>query len=210
MSETKQPIPDENTSFKQSSQRGWKNIASTAGLLLLAPLLAIFITIFVFHSYEVYGQSMETTLHNGDRLIVQKVSKNWSRLRGVVYIPQRYEIIVFDRPQFVGTGNGDVKHLIKRVIGLPGERVVVEGGKVTIYNKDNPDGFDPDAGQEYAKDITTTPSNVDITVGPGEIFVLGDNRTNSLDSRSFGSVNTTYITGVATLRFAPVNDFMRL
>lgn len=210
MSDTQQPIPDENTSFHQASHRGWKNIASTVGILLLAPILAIFITIFVFQSYEVYGESMETTLQNGDRLIVQKLSKNWSRLRGADYVPQRYEIVVFDKPQFIGSNNGDVKHLIKRVIGLPGERVVVQDGKVTVYNKDNPEGFNPDDGQEYAKDILTTPNSVDITVGPTEIFVLGDNRTNSLDSRSFGSVNTSFITGIATLRFVPVDAFRRL
>lgn len=204
-----QPIPDENTSFKKSSQRGWKNIASTVGILLLAPLLAIFITIFVFQSYEVFGESMETTLQDGDRLIVQKVSKNWSRMRGQDYIPQRYEIVVFDRPVFVASGS-EVKHLIKRVIALPGERVVVSDGKVTVYNELNPDGFNPDTNQEYAKDIINTPQNVDITVGQAEVFVLGDNRSNSLDSRSFGSVSSNLITGVATVRFAPIDAFKRL
>lgn len=206
---TEQPTPDEHTTGSRDySRRGWKNIASTLGILLLAPILAIFITIFIFQSYEVYGQSMETTLHNGDRLIVQKFSKNWSRIRGKEYIPQRYEIVVFDRPLFIaGNGNDDVKHLIKRVIGLPGDRVVVGDGKVTIFNDEHPEGFNPDEGQEYSKDIITTPNNVDITVGANEIFVLGDNRTNSLDSRSFGAVSNNYITGIATLRFAPVNNF---
>ncbi len=206
------PTPDENTfSNSGSSKRGWKNIASTVGILLLAPLLAVFITIFVFQSYEVYGQSMETTLQNGDRLIVQKLSKNWSRIRGKEYIPQRYEIVVFDRPTFLSSnGNGDVKHLIKRVIGLPGERVVVSDGNVKVYNQASPDGFNPDKNQEYSKDIITSPGNVDITVGQNEIFVMGDNRTNSLDSRSFGAVSTDYITGIATVRFVPVDNFTNL
>ncbi len=108
---TEPPIPDEHTkNSSESTKKGWKSIASTIGILLLAPILAIFITIFVFQSYEVYGQSMETTLQNGDRLIVQKFSKNWSRIRGKEYIPQRYEIVVFDRPLFLGgNGNNDVK-----------------------------------------------------------------------------------------------------
>ncbi len=193
-----------------ASKKGWKSIASTISILLIAPLLAIFITIFVFQSYEVYGMSMETTLQDGDRLIVQKLSKNWSAIRGKDYIPQRYEIVVFDKPTFLSNSSGDVGHLIKRVIGLPGERVVARDGKYTIYNQDNPNGFNPDSGQEYAKDILTTPGDVDITVGENEIFVSGDNRTNSLDSRNFGSINVSSITGIATLRFVPVNNFKSL
>jgi signal peptidase I len=202
--------PAEQSPAQEASKRGWKNIASTVAILLIAPILAVFITIFVFQSYEVYGMSMETTLQDGDRLIVQKLSKNWSAIRGKEYIPQRYEIVVFDKPTFLsGSSSGDVDHLIKRVIGLPGERVVARDGKYTVYNANNPDGFDPDEGQDYAKDITITPGEVDITVGEGEIFVSGDNRTNSLDSRSFGAVNAKDVTGIATLRFVPVNAFKR-
>lgn len=196
--------------MKVASNRGWKNIASTVGILLIAPILAVFITIFVFQSYEVYGMSMETTLQNGDRLIVQKLSKNWSKIRGKDYIPQRYEIVVFDKPSFISGSNDTVDHLIKRVIGLPGERVVLSNGKYTIYNEENPSGFNPDQGQEYAKDILNTPGEVDITVGLKEVFISGDNRNNSLDSRNFGAINTNSITGVATLRFVPVNEFKRL
>lgn len=190
-------------------KNGWKNIGSTLAILIIAPILALLLTIFVFQSYEVYGMSMETTLQNGDRLIVQKLSKNWSKIRGKDYIPQRYEIVVFDKPTFVSS-NGEVDHLIKRVIALPGERVVVRDGSVTVFNATATDGFDPDEGQEYAKDITVTSGAVDITVGAGEIFVMGDNRNNSLDSRSFGAVSTNFITGIATVRFIPVNNFNRL
>jgi signal peptidase I len=195
--------------MQSASNRGWKNIASTVAILLIAPILAVFITIFVFQSYEVYGMSMETTLQDGDRLIVQKLSKNWSTIRGRSYVPQRYEIVVFDKPTFLGASS-DVDHLIKRVVGLPGERVVVRDGKYTIYNNESPNGFNPDEGQEYAKDILDTPGEVDITVGQNEVFVTGDNRSNSLDSRNFGAVNTDAITGVATIRFVPVNAFRRL
>jgi signal peptidase I len=202
------PLPD--SSAKSSAKRGWKNIASTFGILLIAPILAIFITVFVFQSYEVYGMSMETTLQNGDRLIVQKLSKNWSAIRGREYVPQRGEIVVFSKPSSLSSLSGDVDHLIKRVIGLPGERVVVRDGKYTIYNAEHPDGFDPDKDQEYAKDILTTPGEVDITVGESEIFVSGDNRTNSLDSRNFGAINVASVTGIATIRFVPVNNFKKL
>jgi signal peptidase I len=192
-----------------SVEKGWKSIASIVGVLIAAPILAIFITIFVFQSYEVFGQSMETTLQNGDRLIVQKLSKNWSSIRGKDYIPQRYEIIVFDKPISV-SNSGGVEHLIKRVIGLPGERVVVRDGNITVYNQENPNGFNPDDNQEYAKDILTTSGNVDITVGENEIFVNGDNRGNSFDSRNFGAINVSKITGVAVIRFIPVGSFTSL
>lgn len=193
----------------QSVERGWRNIASTVAVLIAAPILAIFITIFVFQSYEVFGQSMETTLQNGDRLIVEKLSKNWSDIRGRDYAPQRYQVIVFDKPSDV-RNSGEVDHLIKRVIGLPGERVVLRNGKYTVYNQANPEGFDPDANQEYAKDILNTPGEVDITIGENEVFVSGDNRSNSLDSRNFGAISTDKITGVAKIRFVPVNSFRSL
>ena len=195
---------------RKTFTENWKNIASTVGILLAAPLLAVFITIFVFQSYEVYGQSMETTLQNGDRLIVQKLSKNWSKIRGKQYTPGRYEVVVFDKPRYLSDTTGDVKHLIKRVIGLPGERVVVTNGKITIFNSANPDGFDPDENQEYANDILQSPGNVDITVGEDELFVMGDNRTNSLDSRSFGAIKTNLLTGTAEIRFIPVGSFTKL
>mgnify|MGYP001146816135 CR=1 FL=1 len=203
----KQDNPD--TPQATNVESGWKSIASTLGILIAAPILAVFITIFVFQSYEVFGQSMETTLQNGDRLIVQKLSKNWSSVRGKDYVPKRYEVIVFDKPNAIRS-TGDVDHLIKRVIGLPGERVVVRDGKITIYNQENPDGFNPDDGQEYAKDILTTSGDVDITVRENEVFVNGDNRDNSLDSRNFGAITTRSITGVAILRFIPVGSFTDL
>ncbi len=191
---------------RKVAKSGWKSIGSTVGILLFAPLLAIFITVYVFQSYEVYGLSMSTTLQNGDRLIVQKFSKNWARIRGHEYVPRRGEIIVFDKPAFVATGSNDVRHLIKRVIGLPGERVVAKDGEYTVYNNEFPNGFNPDDGKDYAKDIITTPGNVDISVGPDEVFVSGDNRTNSLDSRNFGAIKTKSITGVATIRFLPIDN----
>lgn len=193
-----------------TAKSGWKSILSNLGLLILAPVLAVFITIFVFQSYEVYGLSMETSLQDGDRLIVQKVSKNWAHLRGNAYIPLRGEIVIFDKPDALGSLSGEVDHLIKRVIGLPGERVVVHGGKITVYNKDTPQGFNPDQGQEWSKDIISTSGEVDITVGRDEIFVVGDNRDNSTDSRKFGSISSDTITGVAKLRFAPVGNFRSL
>ena len=195
---------------EDEAKTGWKSIASSVAILALAPIIAIFLTLFVFQSYEVFGTSMESTLKNGDRLIVQKLSKNWARLWGNEYIPQRYEIIVFERPKFVSNASNDVSHLIKRVIALPGERIVVSDGTVTVFNDEFPDGFIPDEGMEYAKDILTTSGNVDITVGAGEVFVMGDNRGNSQDSRRFGAIADNLITGAAKFRFLPIGDAQSL
>ncbi len=192
----------DNDSQKSNSIR---NIISTVALFLAAPLLALFLIVFVIQSYEVDGPSMQETLQNKDLLIVNKLDRTLSRITRKDHIPPRYQVIIFSRDESGGLGGGNVRQLVKRVIGLPGERVVVKDGHVTVYNKENPGGFDPDKGHEYSKSIKTTPGNVDITVQPGEVFVLGDNRTNSLDSRYFGSVDAGDVVGKLGLRIFPLN-----
>ncbi len=194
-----------DTTAQTDTQKGWKSISSTALLIISAPILALFLTAHVFQSYEVDGLSMETTLQNGDRLIVNKLPKTISNISGSEYMPNRWDIVVFDRPTSSAI-SGRVGHLIKRVIALPGERVTVRDGIVTIYNQENPEGFNPDANQEYSESFNVTEGQVDITVGSGEIFVLGDNRSNSTDSRRFGSINTNIVVGTAELRFTPINN----
>jgi len=206
----KQEIQKESEdSHKRAVKKGFKNISGTLTLLIAAPLLALLITSHVFHSYEVDGLSMDTTLQHGDRLIVNKFPKTIANINGSTYMPGRDDIIVFDRPKQISAPDS-VEHLIKRVIALPGERVFIKDGQVTVYNNDFPEGFDPDEGKEYSKDITTTPGNVDITVGQTEVFVLGDNRSNSSDSRVFGSIDTSTIVGNAVIRFIPTSAMRRL
>jgi signal peptidase I len=188
---------------------GWKNISGTVMLIVAAPILALVLTAHIFQSYEVDGASMETTLQDGDRLIVNKLPKTIANIANSTYLPDRLDVIIFDRPMQSSISK-DVDHLIKRVIALPGERVTVSGGKVTVYNQEFPDGFNPDKGQEYIKTISSTEGEVDITVGPGEVFVLGDNRYGSRDSRSFGSITTKTIVGTADFRFVPVNGMKNL
>lgn len=199
-------VPSKN---KKNRSERLKSISSTILLIISAPLLAIFITSHVFHSYEVDGASMETTLQSGDRLIVYKLPKTLANVRKTDFTPNRYDIIVFDRPKSAAAPSS-VKHLIKRVIGLPGERVTVKDGVVTVYNKENPEGFNPDSGQEYSSGFDTTPRNADVTVGEAEVFVLGDNRGNSTDSRDLGTIPDSLIVGKATIRFVPVDNMKRL
>ncbi|MGH7156497.1 MAG: signal peptidase I [Candidatus Saccharimonadales bacterium] len=182
----------------------WRGVVSTIGLLVSAFLIAILLNTFVIQSYQVDGQSMEPTLQNDDRLIVNKVPRTIARIDGHQYVPKRGDIIIFNQvglPGFVGQ-----KQLIKRVIGLPGERVVVAAGKITIYNNNNPNGFNPDTTGDYRITAPTTIGNVDVTLQKDELFVCGDNRGNSEDSRYFGPINTNAIVAKLVLRILPLNQ----
>lgn len=190
-----------------SKREGLHSILSTLAILIAAPIIAIFLTTFVFQSYEVDGPSMETTLENHDRLIVLKVPKTVSQLLGKDYIPARNDIIIFKTSavQDGSLDDGSEKQLVKRVIGLPGDRVVVRNGDITIYNATHPEGFDPDAGQNHGDAVSVTPGDVDLTVGEGEVFVCGDNRVNSLDSRAIGTIPSKDIIGTLVLRIYPLD-----
>lgn len=196
--------PEEPLAVKEGLLAGF---GSTLIFLLLAPAIAIFLTMFVFQSYEVDGPSMQTTLQNRDRLIVLKLPRTIARLTHHDYIPNRGDIIIFSHPDVGDTGGA--KQLIKRVIALPGERVVVKDGVVTVYNQAHPNGFSPDKTLPYGKVITDTIGDVDLTVPEGEVFVCGDNRSNSLDSRYFGTVPADNIVGKLGLRVYPFNKAER-
>jgi len=183
-----------------------KEILSTVGILVAAVLLAIGLITYVFQSYQVDGPSMQQTLHNNDRLIVWKLPRTWARITGHQYVPKRGDIIIFTE-DLSAYGQGSHKQLIKRVIGLPGDRVVVAHNTITIYNKQHPKGFQPDKTLPYGKDITEPAiQNEDVTLGPHQLFMCGDNRTNSLDSRFFGPINTSQVIGKLALRILPIND----
>jgi signal peptidase I len=182
-----------------------KSALTTIGILIAAPLIAILLTTFVFQSYEVDGESMETTLQNNDRLIVWKLPVSFANLTSSPYIPARGEIIIFHKRDSSTVMSLGDKQLIKRVIGLPGERVVVRDGEIRVYNSENPDGFDPDATGQYLITSETTPGSVDMTVPEDEVFVVGDNRTNSLDSRAIGTIQSDEIIGELSFRIFPFN-----
>jgi signal peptidase I len=181
-----------------------KNSFFTILLFILAPLFALFMIIFVFQSYIVDGTSMEPSLQNGDRVFILKLPKSIDSLRNKPYIPSRHEIIVFKKPSDTST------QLIKRVIGLPGDRVIVNNGKIKIINDKNPNGFNPDDNTDYGSKLDPSIGNVDITVGANEIFVCGDNRGpgGSLDSRTgVGLVPVQNIVGRLWIRYYPFNVF---
>jgi signal peptidase I len=94
-------------------------------------------------------------------------------------------------------------------VGLPGERVVIKDGSLSVYNQAHPGGYEPDKTGLYHIDTSSTPGNVDITLKADEIFVSGDNRANSEDSRYFGPVKVEQIVGKLSLRFLPLNKAQR-
>ena len=200
------------SSPKQSFFKRHAEGLSFVGALSVAILVAFTLVIFVFQSYQVDGPSMENTLQNNDRLIVWKLPRTWARITSHQFVPKRGDIVVFTESAngLQACGQFESKQLIKRVIGLPGDRVVVNNGYYTIYNKQYPNGFDPDKTLPYHNQITeTTTGNIDITLSKTQVFVSGDNRTNSCDSRNFGPINTNQISGKLILRLVPLNTAER-
>jgi signal peptidase I len=184
-----------------------KEFASAFGVLIMAIVVALALILFVFQSYQVSGPSMNETLHDQDRLIVWKLQRSWARLTHHQYVPGRGDIVIFTQSGLSQYGQENTKQLIKRVIALPGERVVVKNNTITVYNKAHPEGFQPDKTLPYGVNITEPATQtLDRTLGPDEIFVCGDNRTNSLDSRIFGPIKTDQVIGKLLIRVLPLNQ----
>jgi signal peptidase I len=198
--------PDSNPKEKEKKQSKLRSILSTIAVLLIAPILALTITAYVFQSYEVDGPSMQSTLQDHDRLIIWKVSRTWARITHHDYTPERGDVIVFIKKGLYEGNSSKEKQLIKRVIAFAGERVTVKDGKVLVYNTEHPNGFSPDATLPYGNVITNTDGNLDLTVPAGQVFVCGDNRQNSLDSRYFGPVPLNDIVGKLAVRILPISN----
>lgn len=198
MNEVPPPLHPTESAKPKRAGSNW-SFAKLAISWLLAILIALMLARYAFHSYQVFGQSMEPTLHEGDYLIISKLGATWSKLSQHSYIPKRGDIVVVD-----STISGT--RLIKRVMGLPGERVTVSGGQVTIYNNERPNGFDP--YQELKLDPRFASGQLTMVVPDDEVFLIGDNRTggNSLDSRNeLGPVPAKNIVGQLLVRLYPFN-----
>lgn len=188
----------------------WRDILSILVFIGLVALGTLFINTFLFRSFSVVGPSMESTLHTGDKLIVNRLKPSLARAFGGTYTPDRGQVIVFKNPIFVQTG-GTEEYIVKRVIGLPGERVTVKDGVVMVYNKQYPNGFYPDKSYiqpDGSGPGSPTSGDVDKTVPDGEIFVMGDHRVGSfsLDSRNgLGTIPLYDIIGPVAIRFFPLN-----
>jgi signal peptidase I len=201
-------MPADNTPPPKFVNRGaFGEFFSAFGVLATALVVALGLILFVFQSYQVSGPSMQQTLHDQDRLIVWKLPRSWARITHHQYVPNRGDIIIFTESGLAQFGQENTKQLIKRVIGLPGDRVVVTHNTITVYNKQHPGGFQPDKTLPYGPNITEpAEQSIDVTLGSDQLFVCGDNRTNSLDSRFFGPINTDQVIGKLAVRVLPLNQ----
>jgi signal peptidase I len=154
---------------------------------LIAILIVVPVRLFIAQPFIVSGASMETTFHSGEYLIVDQVTYHFEK-------PHRGDVIIFRYPR------DPSKFFIKRVIGLPGDTISIEDGVITITNEANPKGMI--LSEEYAETMPAAAKFVE-KVGEREYFVMGDNRDESSDSRSWGVLQEERIVGRAWLRLFP-------
>ena len=158
---------------------------------IVALALAFTIRFYIAAPYLVQGSSMDPTFHSTDYLIIDRVSYRLGE-------PERGDVIVFRFPQ------DPSRSFIKRVIGLPGETIVIDGPHVSVINGENPDGFSLD--EPYIDPANNRPVNLRVVLDDNEYFVLGDNRKASADSRTWGALPRDHIIGRALLRLYPFTD----
>ncbi|MBI2123944.1 MAG: signal peptidase I [Candidatus Wildermuthbacteria bacterium] len=147
---------------------------------VVAALIVVPLRMYVFQPFLVKGDSMVPNFHNGDYLIVDELSYKFRS-------PERGEVIVLKFPY------DPSQRFIKRIVGLPGETIEIQDGKVVVYQIDTKEAFVLEE-TEYLGAVKT-PGSVKVQLKEGEYFVLGDNREFSSDSRSWGPLARQYIVG---------------
>ncbi len=208
-----------------------RDLVGLAIFVIVIIVGAYLINSFIFRSFNVVGPSMEPTLEGGtqgsiegapsDRLIVNRLPVTIAHITGKDYIPARGQIIVFENPVWTPVMGETDKFVVKRVIGLPDERVTVSDCTLKVYNDEHPDGFNP---YPDFKNLAANDSEVnncvggdgtDVIVPSGQIFVVGDHRVGdmySMDSRngdgrpSLGTIPLKNIVGPVSLRIWPLNQ----
>ncbi len=189
------PIEDEPPAEEKPS--GWKTawaVVREVGETIILTLIIFFLIQTVIRNFRVVGTSMVDNLHDGQYLIIDKLSYN-SFVNDVLNMggPQRGDVIVFEPPNRPG------EDYVKRIIGLPGEMVEIKAGQVFINGNPLAEPFQPMPG-------TYTMPNA-VTVPDGQVFVLGDNRNNSNDSHNWGTLPLGNIVGRAWLSYWPPSEW---
>jgi len=189
-----EPAPPRNMQAQIRTTMEW--VAVAIGALVVALLIKA----FLLQAFYIPSASMEPTLKEDDRVLVNKLSY---RLGDV----QRGDIVVFEKPEGAG---GEIDDFIKRVIGLEGETVSFSDGSVFIDGIELTEGYINDAPTNSGAVINgcanTTAVADNCQVPDGMVFVLGDNRVSSQDSRFFGPIDEDAIVGRAFLKVWPLGD----
>lgn len=174
-------------------KRFFASFWEVAEVILIAFVAVYVIRTFIAQPFLVSGESMEPNYKNGEYLLIDELTYRFRQ-------PQRGEVIVFRYP-------GDEKsYFIKRIIGLPGEKITISDDTITIVDPAHPSSTMV-LDETYLPGPTRTFSEKSVTSGPDEYFVMGDNRGNSFDSRSWGPLKADHIKGIVRLRVFPFSRF---
>ena len=164
-------------------------------IAIIALIIVVPVRAFVFQPFFVRGASMEPNFHDFDYLIIDEISYRFGE-------PQRGQVVVFHNPE------DNSKRFIKRVIGLPGETIKVEKGKVWLKIDEFGDFFVLNESA-YLPSSVKTPGSMETFLEEDQYFVLGDNRGLSYDSRSFGPLDKEFIIGKNAFRLWPLSIFAK-
>ena len=158
-------------------------------IIVSAIAIFLFVYLLILQPHKIKGASMEPNYHDGEYLLTDKLTYRFR-------VPKRGEVIVFEAP---GT-NGE--EFIKRIIGLPGERISIENGSYYINNQKLEETYIPDTLKTYPNIFLK--SGQDVVIPPDSYFVSGDNRAASSDSRVWGFITKDKITGKAWFIYWPI------
>lgn len=185
---------EKTTLISKIKQKEWikkqlHELWDLAKFIVLAVIIVLPIRTFIAQPFIVSGNSMVPTFQDKQYLIVDELSYNLGNIK-------RGDVVIFKYP------NNPSRYFIKRIIGLPNEKIKIENGTVTISNKNNPDGFTLAEPYINGHFDTYYPTK---EIGTDEYFVMGDNRNASSDSRTWGFVPKKLLVGRAYLRLLPFN-----
>ena len=185
---------DETTSHRRVGRAVREWILVIGGALIVALLIRT----FLFQAYEIPSPSMVDTLNVGDRVLVNKLSY---KLHDV----HRGDVVVFKRPP--AEPDPQIKDLIKRVVGLPGETLVFRDCRVFVDGKALVEPYVQDQCTDPPQDTVDPDGDGSVTVPDEMLFVMGDNRGGSFDSRYFGPITESSVVGRAFVIMWPIGDW---